>query len=371
MKIISPQTYEITFDDVLLLPNHSDTPFSNENVYCDPTTRVSKHLSIKLPIISSPMSGVTESEMAIEMHKHGGLGIIHFFMSFDDQISQVKKVKSRKCLVGASVADLSEKGFKHCLNLAKAGVDLISLESLQADNIEVLKFVRKLRREKPLLQVSVAHVVTADATEALIKAGASSVRVGIGGGSHCTTRLVTGVGRPQLSAVMECSAVAKKYNIPIISDTGIKYPGDIVKALAFGASSVMIGGLLTGTDKAPGEVIKKSGDLFKFSPGNAAQKRSYSAEKMRISFSINGVKSLIKNFMGYQVDDNKPTFLLDEGVSNFVPYKGKTKVVLEELAMSLKRSMWYLGAKNIADLQKKARVVICSPSITHENKPRI
>jgi len=129
--------------------------------------------------------------------------------------------------------------------------------------------------------------------------------------------------------------------------------------------------LLTGTDKAPGEVIKKSGDLFKFSPGNAAQKRSYSAEKMRISFSINGVKSLIKNFMGYQVDDNKPTFLLDEGVSNFVPYKGKTKVVLEELAMSLKRSMWYLGAKNIADLQKKARVVICSPSITHENKPRI
>lgn len=368
MKILNPPSYEVTFDDVLLLPNYTGIHTDGEDKNTDITSHVSKNLSFKLPIISSPMQGVTEVDMAIEMAKHGGLGVIHFFMNYEEQLSQVKQVKSKNLMVGASVAVLSQEGFNHCIKLADAGCDLVSLESLQANNIDVINFIKRLRKKKPGLQIMAAHACTADATVALIKAGASCIRVGIGGGSHCTTRLITGIGRPQLSAVLECSKAAQKYKVPIVSDTGIRYPGDIIKALAFGASSVMIGGLLSGTDKTPGELIKKGNEYFKFSSGNASQNRIYGAKK--IGF-YRYFKNEVKKVLNYHVEKSVQAKFVEEGVSNLIPFKGETDRVLTDLENSLRKSMWYLGAHNISEVQKKSRAIICSPSTMAESKPRI
>src|SRR3989304_9857292 len=215
---------EFTFDDVLLLPGHSDIAIEEESII-NLGTKLWKATDLGIPILSSPMAGVTEFKMAETIASLGGLAIIHPFQSFEQQLGQVSKVKKSNFKVGAALVDFSSSGIEHCGRLLKAGADVISLESPHADNIQTLKFIRDVKNKYKKINLSVAHVVTGDATEAVIKAGADSVRVGIGGGSHCTTRLVTGVGRPKLKAVIECAKITQKHKVGLISDTGIRYPG--------------------------------------------------------------------------------------------------------------------------------------------------
>lgn len=365
------QSQEITFDDVLLLPKHAGFPLSREN-QISLKTSITRTINLDIPILSSPMPGVTESSMAIKIAQLGGIGVIHPFQEFDRQLRDVEKVKKNNLRVGASVADFSTNGLLHCGNLIRIGVDFISLESAHADNTETLLFIKKLKKKYPHVIISAAHVVTGEATRALIQAGVDSVRVGIGGGSHCTTRIVTGVGRPQLSAVIECAKVARRYDIPIISDSGIKYAGDIPKALAAGASAVMIGGLFAGTDESPGNLTHRDGKYFKMSWGactdTAMQQRQLETRGAKI---ITRAKMMIKRALGYATDESVPAKLFEEGVENLIPYRGRVNPIIMNLVAAVRRSFWYIGAKNIVELRRNAYFVQISNNTKLENLPRI
>lgn len=370
MKIIS-STPEFTFDDILLLPGKSDFLPPQENELINLKTKVSKNLSIDIPIVSSPMPGVTEEKMAIAIASLGGLGFIHPFQSFDRQLAQVSEVKQQKLKVAACVFDLKDTGIKHVGNLLKAGADLIAVESGHAHNLQTIEFIKKLKKTYKKIEITVSLVVTGEATEDLIKAGADSIRVGIGGGSHCTTRLVTGIGRPQLSAVQECANVAKKYKVPVISDTGIKYAGDIPKALAFGAGSVMIGGLFTGTDECPGEIIYKDGEKYKMTWGMCTDTAMRHKQlKQILKLKPSAIKNAVKDLLNFEQKKAEKK-LFEEGVEKAVPYKGSVTEVVDQLISGTKRSMWYMGVKNIESLQKNARVVITTSNTHQDNIPRI
>lgn len=368
MKIVSKKN-EITFDDVLLLPNLSTFGVDGEQRHISLTTKLTKSLSLDIPIVSAPMPGVTESAMAIALAQAGGMGFIHHFQSFQRQLEQIAQVKKNGLRVAACISDLSNQGVLHVSNLLKYDVNLISIESAHAHNTQIIQFIKTLKRKFNKIQISVSLVVDKNATLDLIHAGVDSIRVGIGGGSHCTTRLVTGIGRPQLSAVAACYQITKKYGIPLISDTGIKYAGDIPKAIAFGADVVMIGGLFSGTDECPGDIVIKEGKKYKYSWGmctDTAIKQSTPWQTTRSQ-----IKQSIKTMMGIsrRIDINQKDF--EEGVQGLRPYLGSVLPILKELVSGTRRSMWYQGVTTIGDLRKNARVVLVSSNTMAENVPRI
>ncbi len=369
MKILS-STPEITFDDVLLLPRYATYLPEEEEKNCNTESKLTKKITLKVPIIASPMRGVTEYKMAITIGKLGGLGILHHFMPKEQQLSEIKKIKKAGVIAAAAIGEFDELTFQHCLKLEKAGADLISIEALHANNKVVLEFVKKLKKKLKKTEISVAHIVSSEAVSALVAAGADSIRVGIGGGSHCTTRLATGFGRPQLSALADCYSIAKKHNVPLISDTGIKYPGDIAKAFAFGASSVMIGGLFTGTDQTPGEVVKRHGKYFKLSLGNCNITHETSL-KSEVKIFLKKIKKTIKELANIDTNSLNTEIIFEEGVGGLIPYKGTTASAFTNLKNGLLRSMNYIGAHTIQDIRKNAQVVIVSHNTLQENKPRI
>lgn len=368
MKILS-YTFELTFDDVLLLPGKSDFEIDDDKKKTSLRTKLTKKIILDNPLISAPMPQVTETHMAISLAEAGGMGFIHCFQPFDRQLSQVAKVAKKNLKVAASISDLTEKGIKHVGKLLKAGVTLVGVETGHVHNVQAIRFIKALKNKYKGIQISAALVVTGIATEELIKAGADNIRVGIGGGSHCTTRLTTGVGRPQLSAVKECFEVAKKYQVPVMSDTGIKNTGDIAKALVFGADTVMIGGMFAGTDECPGEIITKKGKKYKYSYGMCTDEAMLRDQK-RQPFTKESLKKTIKDkaksLTRYRSQkENK----FQEGVGGLVEYKGSINLILENLSSGVQRSMWYLGARKIEELRKRAKVVIISPNTRLE--PRI
>lgn len=375
MKLIS-DTPELTFNDVLLLPGFSDFVIVDDKKETNLKTKISKNLEIEIPICSSPMSHVTETDMAIALGKMGGIGFIHCFQDFKKQLNQVKEVKKNKVKVAVSVSDFSDVGLKHVGDLLKLKTDLICVETAHGFNKQTIDFVKKIKKKFPKAEVCASLVVTAEATKALIEAGADSIRVGIGGGSHCTTRLVTGVGRPQLSAVYECYQIAKEYNVPIISDTGIETSGDIAKALAFGASAVMIGGLFAGAKESPGEVIKVKNKYYKFSAGMCSNEVKYSPVSI-IKRTLVKTKKIIKHIirsadsMDFVSSYSQPFHFIHEGVSGLIPYKGSVISVINELTGGLRRSMWYLGCKNIEDIKNNTKVVVVTNNTAKDNVPRI
>lgn len=375
MKILS-HIPEITFDDVLLLPGASDFTIDQETENISLKTRISRNIVLDMPIVSSPMPGVTESEMAIAVAGRGGMGFIHHFQSPNRQLDEVHKVKKEKLKVAATVNDFSEGGLAHIGNLIKTGVDMISIDTEHAFNVQTLNFIKRTRKRFPDIDLNAAVVVTKEGVAALCDVGVDSIRIGVGPGSHCTTRMVTGVGRPQLSAILESYKVAKKHKVPLIAEGGIKYAGDIPKALVFGASAVMIGGLFAGTDETPGEIVCQKGLKYKYSWGmctNTALNQSRFHKLSRKQKLLLKTKNLIKKTFGLPTTSeliNTKNFF-EEGVEGLVPYKGSVIGVMEELVNGTRRSMWYLGAKNITELRNKARVVITSQNTINENNPRI
>lgn len=343
---------EFTYDDILLLPGKSRSLVLPKkklklNAY------LTKKIILSTPIVSSPMPEVTGSQMAALVAQMGGIGFIHPFQSKMQQLEEVLKVKVQGLKVGASITDLSQSGIKQIEQLVKINTDIVSLEALNAYDDQLLQFLTTIKKRFPNLQISVGVVATKEAVRALIKAGADNIRVGVGAGSHCTTRLVTGVGRPQLSAIQECARAARTSGVPIIADGGIKYAGDIAKALVFGADTVMLGGLLAGTKECPGKVLHRNGKQFKHSRG------------MSSALNLERIKPQRANqFREEQV-------FVEEGVGNLIPYKGNAQPILEQLILGLMRSMWYQGVFNLVELRKKARYVFTTKNTLTESLPRI
>ncbi|HET9554965.1 MAG TPA: IMP dehydrogenase [Anaeromyxobacteraceae bacterium] len=460
----------LTFDDVLLLPAESDVlPKSVET-----STRLTRNISINVPIVSAAMDTVTEARMAIAMAASGGLGFIHKNLSVEEQAAEVLKVKKYESAVvgdpitiepdaplSAAVALMRENGIsgipvtqkgklvgiltnrdlrfernldqqvqavmttklvtaregvtiedakvllhRHRIEkllvvneafelrglitikdiekisqhpnaakdklgrllcgaavgvgpdreariqaLLKAGADVIAIDTAHGHSRGVVDAVRATKATFKGVELVAGNVATYEAAEALCRAGVDAVKVGIGPGSICTTRVVAGVGVPQITAVDECVRAAEQHGVPVISDGGVKYSGDLVKALAAGASSVMIGSLLAGTEEAPGDVILYQGRSYKSYRGMG---------------SLGAMKKGSKDRY-FQADVSDADKLVPEGIEGRVPYKGTIEMTLFQLVGGLRSGMGYLGCQRISDLRTKPRFVRISSSGLRES----
>jgi IMP dehydrogenase len=463
----------LTFDDVLLRPGLSEVMPSETDI----RSKVTKTISVNIPILSSAMDTVTEGRLAIAMAQAGGLGVIHRNLTPQEQADQVRAVKKFESgmvvnpitihpdqtlaeafelmthysisgipvvergtnkLVGiltnrdvrfatnplqpvaelmtkerlvtvrenveqaeakkllhqyriekllvvdeafrctglitvkdiekavtnplankddqgrlrvAAASTVGDGGFERTEMLIAAGVDLVVIDTAHGHSQHVLNAVARVKKMSNSVQVMAGNVATGDATKALIDAGADSIKVGIGPGSICTTRIVAGVGVPQLTAVMEAADAARKQGIPVIADGGIKYSGDLAKAIAAGADVAMVGSLLAGTEESPGETFLYQG-------------RSYKAYRGMGSVGAMAQGSADRYFQQDIKDSHK---LVPEGIEAQVPYKGPLSSVLHQLAGGLRASMGYVGAKDLKEFQTKAEFVRISGASLRES----
>ena len=327
----------LTFDDVTLAPKYSEILPSEANT----EVILTKNLKLKIPIMTSAMDTVTESKMAIAIAKNGGIGVIHRNLEIKKQISEIKKVKKQKLLVGAAVG-AAPKEFTRAKKIIQEGVDLIVVDTAHGHTkkvAEIINFIKKIKNSK--IALCAGNIATPEAAKFLIKLGVDIIKVGIGPGSICTTRLVAGIGVPQLSAILEVRNSIKNKKVKIISDGGIKYSGDLAKAFAAGADAVMIGSLFAGTDEAPGKLIRKNGYLYKSFRGMG-------------SIGAMNKGSADRYFQTKQKDTSK---YVPEGVEGFVKYKGKVETVIYKLIGGLKSSMGYLGSKTVVKLRNKPNFI--------------
>ena len=332
---MDPIKEALTFDDVTLAPNYSEILPSETNT----STKLSKNLSLKIPLVSSAMDTVTEGKMAIAIGEKGGIGVIHRNLSIKKQINEIKKVNYKNLLVGAAVGASSDE-HKRAERILKENLDLIVVDTAHGHTKKVSDIIKKIIKIKPKKTTLCAgNIATTEAAKFLIKLGVDIIKVGIGPGSICTTRLVAGIGVPQLSAIMNVRKGIGKGKASIIADGGIKFSGDISKALAAGADAVMIGSLFAGTDQAPGKIIKRNGKFFKSFRGMG-------------SIGAMNKGSADRYFQTKQKNTSK---YVPEGVEGFVKYKGKVDKIIYQLVGGLKSSMGYLGSKNIIDLRKKPK----------------
>ena len=335
--IMVPIKEALTFDDVTLVPKYSEILPSQ----VDTSIKLTNNLKLRIPLLSSAMDTVTESKMAIAIAKAGGLGVIHRNLDIKTQISEIKKVKIKKLLVGAAVgAGPSE--FKRADAILKENIDMIVVDTAHGHTkkvSEIIKFIKKRKNKKTAL--CAGNIATPEAAKFLLKLGVDIIKVGIGPGSICTTRLVAGIGVPQLSAILTVRNGVKNKNVKIISDGGIKYSGDLAKAFAAGADAVMVGSLFAGTDETPGKLIRRGGKLFKSFRGMG-------------SVGAMNKGSADRYFQSKQKDISK---YVPEGVEGFAKYKGKVEKIIFKLIGGLKSSMGYLGSKQIKYLRNKPQFV--------------
>ncbi len=474
-----PVPEALTFDDVLLLPAHSDVVPLQANT----STRLSRKITLNIPIISAAMDTVTESRLAIAIAQQGGLGVIHRNLGIEEQAGEVDKVKrsesgmivdpvtmspdakisealevmrrykisgvpitKNRKLVGIltnrdlrfviqtnvpiskvmtstnlitvpvgttleeaelilhqhrvekllvvdknytlkgliTVKDIQKKlkypyaakddhgrlrvgaaigvtgdFLERAQEMAKNKVDVLAIDSAHGHSTRVLEAIRKLKSKLPELDLLAGNVATFDGAADLIKAGADAVKVGIGPGSICTTRVVTGAGVPQITAIAEAYRAAKDADIPIIADGGIKYSGDITKGLAAGASAVMLGSLFAGTEEAPGETILHQGRSFKSYRGMGSISAMAAGSSERYAQSEEGDPSSFAS-IGAEDDEgrgNRMAKLVPEGIEGRVPYRGTVAAMVHQLVGGLRAGMGYLGCANIPELQQKARFI--------------
>ena len=334
---MDPIKEALTFDDVTMAPKYSEVLPSE----VDTKTRLSNNLSLEIPILTSAMDTVTESKMAIAIAKAGGIGIIHRNLDIKKQIEEIKKVKRKKLMVGAAVG-AGPNEIKRAEALLKEKIDLIVVDTAHGHSKKVAEIIKQIKKKKNnKTTLCAGNIATQDAAKFLIKLGVDIIKVGIGPGSICTTRLVAGIGVPQLSAIIEVKKGVKNKKTKIISDGGIKYSGDIAKALAAGADAVMIGSLFAGTMEAPGKLFKKKGKLYKSFRGMG-------------SVGAMNKGSADRYFQKKQKDISK---YVPEGVEGFVKFKGDVKSIIYKLIGGLKSSMGYLGTKKIINLKNKPNFV--------------
>ena len=335
--IMVPIKEALTFDDVTLAPKYSEVLPSD----VDTSIKLTQILKLRIPILSSAMDTITESKMAIAIARAGGLGIIHRNLNIKKQVSEIKKVKKQKLKVGAAVgAGLNE--FKRAEAILKENIDMIVVDTAHAHTkkvSEIIKFIKKNKNKK--IALCAGNIATAEAAKFLLNLGVDIIKVGIGPGSICTTRLVAGIGVPQLSAILNVRNGIKNKKVKIISDGGIKYSGDLAKAFAAGADAVMIGSLFAGTDETPGKLITRNGKFFKSFRGMG-------------SVGAMNKGSADRYFQSKQKDISK---YVPEGVEGFAKYKGKVVNIIYKLIGGLRSSMGYLGSKQIKYLRDKPQFV--------------
>ena len=351
-----------TFDDVLLIPAASDV-LPNE---VDLSTHLAGNLKLKVPFISAGMDTVTEAPMAIAMAQLGGLGVIHKNLSIEDQAAEVLKVKTEGAgadaavdseghLVVAAAVGVTSDTFERAQTLLNAGADAIVIDTAHGHSAGVLRKIAEIRDQFPAATLIAGNVATAEGTDALFAAGVDVVKVGIGPGSICTTRVVAGVGVPQLTAIYDAASVARKWGKPIIADGGIKYSGDIVKALAAGGNAVMLGSMLAGTDEAPGEVFEDNGQKYKTYRGMGSMAAMEQAHGSKDRYFQSGV--------------NEANKLVPEGIEGQIAYKGTVNDIIFQLVGGLRSGMGYTGSANITALNDNAQFVEISNAGLIESHP--
>jgi IMP dehydrogenase len=326
----------LTFDDVLMLPRYSNVLPAETNISLNLTSKI----ILKAPFFSSAMDTVTESRMAIAIAKAGGIGVIHRNLKIKKQSQEIRIVKKKKLLVGAAIGT-NKEDLERARELISNGTDLIVIDTAHGHSEKVLKTLSKLKKINSSIPICVGNIATGEAAKKLYNSGADIIKVGIGPGSICTTRMVAGIGVPQISAIMEVKKALKKTKIKIISDGGIKFSGDIAKALAAGADAIMMGSIFAGTDESPGKKYKVNGKIYK-------QYRGMGSIGAMSSGSAN--RYFQKNFK----DKSK---FVPEGVEGRVEYKGKISNIIYQLQGGLRSSMGYIGAKKLSEISKKAKFV--------------
>ena len=326
----------LTFDDVFLVPQYSNVLPSETNI----SLNLAKKIFLKVPFLSSAMDTVTESKMAIAMALAGGIGVIHRNLSIKDQVREINKVKNRKLVVGAAVGS-NKEDLERAKALINNGCDMIVIDTAHGHSAKVLKLLSKLKKIEKNISLCVGNIATGEAAKRLYDSGADIIKVGIGPGSICTTRMVAGIGVPQISAIMEVKQALKNKKVKIISDGGIKFSGDIAKALAAGADAIMMGSIFAGTDESPGKKFKIKGKIYK-------QYRGMGSIGAMSSGSAN--RYFQKNFK----DKSK---FVPEGVEGRVEYKGGISKIIYQLQGGLRSSMGYIGAKNLGQISKNAKFI--------------
>ncbi|MEI6533049.1 MAG: IMP dehydrogenase [Candidatus Roizmanbacteria bacterium] len=357
----------ITYDDVLVLPGYSD--FSRSDISTE--TKLTQKISLKIPLISSPMDTVTESKLAIKLAEHGGIGIIHRNLSIEDQAFEVSKVKNHDYLVGASVG--VSIGYEDRIKiLNNTGVDLIVLDTAHGYTTYTINAIQFIKKNFPHIAIMAGNIATAQGAEALIKAGADCLRIGMGPGAICTTRIISGMGVPQITALLETSKIAQEHHIPIIADGGIKYSGDIVKALVAGASAVMLGGIFASCEESPGETKEFSEhEIPRRFKSIINGSKSYLFKSYRGMGSIGAMEkgSQIKSEDEYHGKNYKDRVLVAEGVEGYVPVKGTVKDLVDQLLGGIKSGMYYSGAKTINDLHTNGKFIQITHASLTESHP--
>jgi IMP dehydrogenase len=338
----------LTFDDVLLIPARSDVLPTQVSM----RTRLTNELLLDLPILSSAMDTVTDARLAIALGRLGGLGVVHRNFALADQVDEVRRVKDAGVVVGAAVGVAGDAD-ERAAALVAAGADLIVVDTAHGHSAAVVRMVEKVKA-RHRVQVIAGNVATAEGTEELIAAGADCVKVGMGPGAICTTRIVAGAGMPQITAVFDCAEAADRHGIPVCADGGIQHSGDIAKAIGAGASTVMLGGLLAGVDEAPGDVVETTEGRFKSYRGMG----SLGAMEARRSRDRYG-----------QADVGEFSKLVPEGVEGRVRALGPLDGVVHQLAGGLRAGMGYVGAATIDELRTKARFVRISGAGLRESHP--
>lgn len=355
----------LTFDDVLLIPAESHV-LPNE-VKLD--TKLASNLQLHIPLISAGMDTVTEGNMAIAMAENGGLGVIHKNLSIEAQVDEVKKAKGKTVdpnlphpavdnqgrLLAAAAVGVTSDTFERAESLLEAGADAIVIDTAHGHSAGVLRKIKEIREHFPNATLIVGNVATGEGTAALFDAGVDVVKVGIGPGSICTTRIVAGVGVPQITAIYDAASVAQKYGKKIIADGGIKYSGDVVKALAAGGNAVMLGSMFSGTTEAPGTVFTNEGKQFKSYRGMG----SVGAMSQQHGSSD-------RYFQGGVNEANK---LVPEGVEALVPYKGDVSNIIYQIDGGLRAGMGYVGAGTIEELIENSQFVQITNAGLRESHP--
>jgi IMP dehydrogenase len=347
VKIVSES---FTFDDVLIRPAASAIEPSEASL----KMKIAG-IELSVPFLSAAMDRVTDAKMAIALCKLGALGVLHRNCSVEEQVKMVKAVKAAGCKAAAACGPFHIERAKA---LDQAGADVIVVDCAHGHNLNVLASAKKIKESLKHAKLIFGNIATAEAAKAACQF-ADAVKVGVGPGSICTTRIISGVGVPQLSAILDVASVAAKKNIPVIADGGIRQSGDIAKALAAGASAVMLGNLFAGTNEAPGKIVTKR---VKSAQGGSVLVRFKEYRGM-------GSKAVIETAAGKERYFTHGRKAVPEGVEALVPCTGPVGDVVATLSSGLQVGMGYVGAKNIREFQKKALFIRITHASIAEGKP--